>query len=251
MVDMFNQHRQTINFVAHRVNVLCERFLNIRNQRMKNLTKVMLFFSSITLFPMLYVITFGKISSEAFIYGMGVFIFSIYIIFKIVELAINLSEDESLRYLATNAFMITSRYFLLMTNERDGQNIQANRMDLMFMNLMNNLRNEFNMNNFVGRDNQNPINTETQNFWENIVLRSINEQQNIGVYHSNERPIDSISQEQITDEFCYTLDNCGNEYLSEQTLRRMYNPLSDNFTRRNPFTNLNLERITKFRIFIV
>ncbi len=242
---MFEQHRQTINFVAHRVNVLCERFLNIRNQRIKNLTKMMLFFSSITLFPMLYVITFGKISSEAFIYGMGVFIFSIYIIFKIVELAINFNEDESLRYLTTNALMITSRYFLLMTNERDGQNIQANRMDLMFMNFMNNLRNEFNMN------NQNPINIEIQNFWENVVLRAINEHQNIGVYHGSERPVDSISQEQITDEFCYTLDNCGNEYLSEQTLRRMYNPFSDNFTRRNPFTNLNLERIIKFRIFIV
>lgn len=230
----FGQNRQLINFVSNRINELCESVLNIRNNRINKLSKFVLIFSLFTLFPMLFVLSFGKISSETFIYGMGVFIFSIYIMFKIITLGIQIGDEEGLRRFIVNSVMIISRYFAIITNETDNGRIRMNRIDLMFMNFIHNLQNHMNLDN------------EKLQFWETRIQNVINGQDYIQYIQEN-RPIDSITQEEINDEFFYTIDNCLNDFVSETTIRRMYHYNSPNFTIKNPFTNLNLERIIKWK----
>jgi hypothetical protein len=94
----------------------------------------------------------------------------------------------------------------------------------------------------------NPTNTGNKD-WR-YVQSIIKSDSTVEKFFENNNPlIDSITQEEIKDVYVYTIDECHNDYLSEETLKNLYGPgkrFHNNM--RNPFTNQSLKEITKIQI---
>lgn len=94
-------------------------------------------------------------------------------------------------------------------------------------------------------------NTNTQNKNWNYVLEQFKSNATyIETINDKSEPIvDSITQEDIKDEFAYTIDECRNDFLTQQTLINMYAPDKRfHYSMKNPFTNESLYSITKHKL---
>lgn len=87
--------------------------------------------------------------------------------------------------------------------------------------------------------------------WEQIVTPVIQSQDASVFNYDGNPPEDSITHELITQPYAYTLDDCDNEFISFETIKKLYEPSSiwsSSQRGRNPFTNLLLTRVTKWSL---
>lgn len=114
-----------------------------------------------------------------------------------------------------------------------------------FINIMNRINDTF-----TPRGVYRPTQISSMLIWNTIVKPAIdNPSTNSFRRHVIDSVEDSITRQTIIHNYAYTLNESHNDFISEETLRRLYDPLMPTAspqTTRNPFTNLPLSKVTKW-----
>jgi hypothetical protein len=114
-----------------------------------------------------------------------------------------------------------------------------------FTNVMNRINATF----YTPQGLYRPIQITSMLIWNTVVKPAIDNPSTNSFRRQADSIEDSITHQTITDNYAYTLNESHNDFICEETLRRLYDPLMPTAspqTTRNPFTNLPLVKVTKW-----
>jgi hypothetical protein len=265
---------QILNNIYTIISANLENIIVIENRRFLKKLFVGFLIFCFTIVPMIYNLTFRNLPNEFYLLGNFLILLSLYLLCRLMVMIENFDNDIALKNMLYNIVIMIVNFLRDNNNNEINEqlrNLNINnvmRMDNNFQNIIRNLidrnlrnnpnipnnpENIRNPNNNTNNTNNIPNLNPTTNFnnfhlWINVILPVINGNIYSTYTYNTNRPVDSISQEEITEEYAYTLDECSTSFISEATLNRIYGPNRVIFTIRNPFTNLPLQRIVKWRI---